>query len=143
MKRIVIALGFLLVGYFPAAAQTILQCYNSNTGFSTTQPCPGNKNTINNFATIATGNTFQTVLSANNNRASLTIENNNASDSCWLTFGTTAGGTKITAGNATKGESILLQGNGGSFQRYFPYVPADEFEATCASSSDTLYIDVQ
>ena len=142
MIRILAALLFLWAGSGVASANTVLDCYNSNSGFATTQPCPGNKNTTNNSATIATGNTYQTVLAAATNRASLTIENNNATDSCWLTFGTLANGTKITAGNASKANSILLLA-GGSFQRYFPYVPADEIEATCASNNDTLYIDTQ
>lgn len=130
-------LGLFIAGWLlwsqPVAAQTVLQCYNSSTGFSTTQPCPGNKNTANYAATITTGNTFQQVLAAATNRASITIENNNASDSCWLFIG---------AGSATKGTSILLLA-GGAYTRYFPYVPADAIQATCASNSDTLYVDTQ
>jgi hypothetical protein len=98
---------------------------------------PFDASTTNSSATIATGNTFQTILTASVKRQSLTIENNNASDSCWITFG-----TGITAGNATKAKSILLT-SGGSFTRYWPYVPSDEIEATCASNSDTLYVDNQ
>jgi hypothetical protein len=99
--------------------------------------------TTNGAVVITTGNTFQTVLAAStlNNRRSLTIQNNNASDSCWITFGTFSG-TTITAANATKGRSILLLA-GGSFTRYYPYIPSDEIEATCASNSDALYVDVQ
>jgi hypothetical protein len=32
---------------------------------------------------------------------------------------------------------------GGSYTRYYPYVPSDEIEGTCATTSDTLYIDFQ
>lgn len=92
--------------------------------------------TTNGSVVIATGNTFQTVLAAlaaQTLRRSLTIENNNASDSCWIYIG---------SGSATKGTSILLLA-GGSYTRYYPYVPSDAIQATCATSSDTLYVDTQ
>lgn len=95
-----------------------------------------NAATTNGSVVIATGNTFQTVLSAlasQTLRRSLTIQNNNASDSCWVFVG---------SGSATKGTSILLLA-GASYTRYFPYVPSDAVQATCASSSDTLYVDTQ
>jgi hypothetical protein len=66
-------------------------------------------------------------------RQALTIENNNASDSCWVYIGT---------GTPTEAKSILLLA-GGSYTRYWPYVPNDTLQATCASNNDTLYIDVQ
>jgi hypothetical protein len=102
--------------------------------------------TINGSVTIATGNTFQQILVAttftvDQARKSLTIQNNNTSDNCWITFGA-IGGVAITASNATKTQSILLV-PGGSYQRYFPYVPSDAIIGTCASNSDTLYIEVQ
>lgn len=96
--------------------------------------------TTNASVVITTGNTFQTVLaivSPTAGRRSLTIQNNNATDSCWISFG-----VGVTAGNATKGKSILLLA-GQSYTRYFPYVPSDEIEATCATTSDTLYVDSQ
>jgi hypothetical protein len=86
---------------------------------------------------IATGNTFQGVLSALTQgqiRRSLTIQNNNSTDSCWLFIGATASATKAT--------SILLLA-GGSYTRYFPYVPSDNIAATCTTTSDTLYVDTQ
>jgi hypothetical protein len=45
-------------------------------------------------------------------------------------------------GSATKGISILLL-PGGSYTRYYPYVPADAIHATCTTTNDTLYIDTQ
>lgn len=106
---------------------------------------PINRSTVNDSVTITTGNTFQQVLPSNFGttvqRQALTLENNNASDSCWIAFGTVSG-TAITAANATKAESILLLA-GGSYTRYWPFVPSDAFVATCATSSDTLYLDVQ
>lgn len=92
--------------------------------------------TTNQTVVITTGNTFQTVLTAitlNNQRRSLTIQNNNATDSCWLFIG---------AGSATKPTSILLLA-GGSYTRYYPYIPSDVIQATCATSSDTMYVDTQ
>jgi hypothetical protein len=97
-----------------------------------------NAATTNGSATIAAGNTFQTVLAAVSTsplgiRRSLTIQNNNATDNCWVFIG---------GGTAAKGTSILLL-PGGSYARYFPYVPSDAIQATCASTNDTLYIDTQ
>lgn len=89
---------------------------------------------------ITAGNTFQTILSAvtqNNQRRSLQIQNNNATDNCWIDYG-----IGVTAGNASKGNGIILL-PGGSFTRYYPYVPADEIEATCVTTSDTLRVDIQ
>jgi hypothetical protein len=73
------------------------------------------------------------VLAANNKRRSLTIANNNASDSCWIFIGSAA---------ATKGTSILLLAGQG-YTRYYPYIPSDAIQATCAANSDTLYVDTQ
>lgn len=96
------------------------------------QSRPINAPTLPGSVVITTGNTFQTVLTAKN-RQSLTIQNNNATDSCWVFIG---------AGSATKGTSILLLA-GGSYTRYFPFIPNDAIQATCASNSDTLYVDTQ
>lgn len=96
-----------------------------------------NATTTNGSVVITTGNTFQTALSAlaagGAPRRSLTIENNNATDSCWIFIG---------SGSPTKGTSILLT-SGGSYTRYYPYVPSDAIQATCATTSDTLYLDIQ
>jgi hypothetical protein len=96
-----------------------------------------NRSTLNASVVITTGGTFQTVLNSiqgtSTQRQALTIENNNTTDSCYLFIG---------AGSASAGISMLLL-PGGSYTRYWPYVPSDAFQATCASNSDTLYIDVQ
>jgi len=93
--------------------------------------------TVNGSVSITTGNTFQTVLTAVPalpvTRRSLTIQNNNATDNCWVYVG---------AAVAAKGTSILLL-PGGSYTRYFPYVPADAIQATCATTGNTLYVDTQ
>lgn len=94
----------------------------------------GSFSTLNGSSTIATGNTFQTILTANSRRRSLTIQNNNTNgDNCWLFIG---------SGNATKATSILL-GQGGSYQRYYPYIPADAIQLTCTTTSDSYYLDTQ
>jgi hypothetical protein len=95
--------------------------------------------TTNSSITIAAGNTFQQAVAALGvapaTRRSITIQNNNTStDNCWVFIGAT--------GSATKGTSILLA-PGGSYQRYWPYVPSDNIAATCANTSDTLYVDIQ
>ena len=98
--------------------------------------------TTNASATIATGNTFQVVLTANSAangtstviRHSLTMQNNNTgTDNCWVYVG---------AGSATKANSILLA-PGYSYQRYYPFIPSDVIQATCATTGDTIYVDTQ
>lgn len=99
-----------------------------------------NAATTNGSVTITTGSTFQQVLaavtSATGPRRSLTIQNNNSvntTDSCWVFVG---------SGNATKATSILLL-NGQAYTRFYPFVPSDPIQATCLSTSDTLYVDTQ
>jgi hypothetical protein len=97
---------------------------------------PQMRATVNGSVVIATGNTFQTALAAATaaaRRNSLTIQNNNATDSCWIFIGSAA---------ATKGTSMLLLAGQG-YSRYYPYIPSDVIQATCASTSDTLYVDTQ
>jgi hypothetical protein len=117
MKRLAVASLFLALSCLGALAQTVAQ-------------------TTNGAMVVTTANTFQTILAAvtqTNQRRSLTIQNNNASDSCWLFVG---------SGSATKGTSILLLA-GAAYTRYYPYVPSDAIQATCATSADTLYVDTQ
>lgn len=94
--------------------------------------------TVNGSVVITAGNTFQTILAALGAppaaRRSITIQNNQTTtDNCWIFIG---------SGAATKGASILLT-PGGSYQRYYPYVPSDAIQATCTTTSDTLYVDTQ
>ncbi len=127
------ALGFLLALPIGVLAQASLPQVGQIVGGAAQY-----SSTVNGSVVITTGNTFQQVLAAlpgtSTRRQSLTIENNNASDSCWVFIGPTA--------SATKGTSILLL-VGGSYTRYWPYVPADNIAATCATTSDTLYVDTQ
>ena len=103
------------------------------------QDAPANLPTIITPVVVATGNTFQNVLAStptnSKQRRSINIQNNNTNgDNCWVYFGLIA--------NATKAASILL-GQGGSYQRYAPFVPSDALNVTCASNSDTMYVDTQ
>jgi hypothetical protein len=120
-KLLIIAIALVLAS--PAYAVTGQPVSGAIVGLST----------VNAAVVITTGNTFQTVLAGTITRQALTIENNNASDSCWVYIG---------SGSATEAKSILLLA-GGSYTRYWPFVPSDAIQATCATSSDTLYIDYQ
>lgn len=97
------------------------------------------RSTVNGSVTITTGNTFQTVLptiiGTSTSRQSLTIQNNNTggTDSCWVFLG---------SGSATVGKSISLA-VGQAYTRFWPYVPPDAIQATCATTNDTLYVDTQ
>lgn len=79
---------------------------------------------------------FRVILSAVtglDQRRSLTIQNNNINgDRCWIS----------TEVSATSARSILLF-PGGSYERYWPMIPSDAIRATCDTSPDSLYIDVQ
>lgn len=127
-RAICAALLLCFIGIHSAAAQT---------------PVAGvakNRSTLNSSVTVATGNTFQQVLpsivgSSSAQRQSLTIQNNNTStDNCWLYLGSTA--------SATEAKAIIL-GPGQAYTRYWPFVPSDAIQLTCASSSDTVYVDNQ
>lgn len=149
MKRLFIA----------AAAIAALSCFALADG----PPTPGQAQllgSVNGSVTITTGNTYQTILSGltsvvfpgTPSRRSVTIQNNNTNtDNCFIeitglvvagnttsTSVTPPGGSAITAAKA----SILL-GPGGSFQRYFPYIPSGAIVGTCASNGDSLYVDTQ
>jgi hypothetical protein len=89
--------------------------------------------------TIVTGNKFQKILPENDTgkdrRAALIIDNNNTNgDSCWVFVGT---------GRASQEKSDKVLAPGERYVRYWPFVPSDEVQATCASSSDTLSIEYQ
>jgi hypothetical protein len=86
---------------------------------------------------IVTGSKFQQVVPPSTNgreRRSLTIQNNSANDdSCWVYIGTSKP-SKEASFELAPGKSLI---------RYWPFVPSDAIQATCASSSDTLYIEYQ
>jgi hypothetical protein len=121
LRSLALSLALVLTAVAPAFAQQSSQMLG----------------TVNASVVIATGNTFQQVLAAATKatkRNSLTIQNNNATDACWVYVGPTA--------SATKGTALQLAA-GQSYTRYYPYVPSDVIAATCATTSDTLYVDTQ
>lgn len=129
MRKLLAACCFVLFAYTPVFAQ-------SQNGMPTTGVVI-NRATVNSSVTITTGNTFQQALPSNlgtaTQRQALTIQNNNTStDNCWVFLGTTASATKAT--------SILLS-PGEAYTRYWPFVPSDAVQVTCASNSDTVYVD--
>lgn len=129
MQRIIAAALFALFA-FPASAQAPSGLPVSGVAI--------NRATVNTPVVIGAGNTFQTILSSNfgtkTQRQSLTVENNNTNtDNCWIFIG---------SGTATKATAILLL-PGGSYTRYWPFVPSDAIQATCATTSDTMYLDNQ
>lgn len=120
--------------------------------------------------TITTGLTYQLILPAQTivepplpgARHSLTIQNNNvsagalSSDLCYLIVANSALAAQITPGTTTTSSNVTVSGKtitaaqasvvlsgGGSFQRYFPYIPSDAIYGTCATTADTLYVDTQ
>ena len=100
----------------------------------------GNRSTVNSSLTIANSTVFQLILpsntASNTVRQALTIENNNTSGNCRVFFGVNTGAA-ISAATST---AILLL-PGGSYQRYWPFVPSDPIWATC--DSGTIYVEVQ
>lgn len=116
------------------------------------------RGTTNGSVKIATGLTYQqvlpTLIGTSTVRQSLTIENNQAtgSDLCYLIVGT----NQIVAGTTTTSSNITIGGNtvtaaqasitltpGGSYTRYWPFVPSDAIYATCATTGDSIYADTQ
>ncbi len=91
---------------------------------------------IKTSVTIVTGNKFQIILPENDtgkDRRALVIDNNNTNgDSCWIFVGT---------GRASQEKSDKVLAPGGQYVRYWPFVPSDEVQATCASSADTLSVE--
>lgn len=88
--------------------------------------------------TIVSANKFQQVLAPNTadapERRAFTIENNNTNgDSCWVYTGSDAASKAVSQEVAA----------GNSYARYWPFVPPDGVQATCASSSDTLEVQYQ
>jgi hypothetical protein len=91
----------------------------------------------NNLVTIATGNTFQQVIGSNGSateRQALIIKNDNSNgDPCWVFFG----------GDKASKEKGVMVASGDSYVRYWPFVSSEAIQATCASTSDALYVEIQ
>ena len=104
-------------------------------GSRTFAQTPAPQEPTGNLVTIETGNKFQQVVPATGTkRRGLTIKNNNTNnDSCWVFIG---------SGRASKENSIVLDPS-SSYVRYWPFASLDAIQATCASSSDSLYVEYQ
>jgi hypothetical protein len=87
---------------------------------------------------IVAGNKFQQILpedSTGKARRVLVIDNNNTNgDNCWVFVG---------GSRASKEKSDKVLAPGDEYVKYWPFVPSDEIQATCASSSDTLSVEYQ
>jgi hypothetical protein len=98
---------------------------------------PTNPPPDNNLVTIATGNTFQQVIGSNGaatERRVLIIKNDNSNgDSCWVFFG----------GDKASKEKSVIVASGDSYVRYWPFVSSDAMQATCAATSDALYVEIK
>jgi hypothetical protein len=98
------------------------------------QPATSTKNLV----TIVTGNKFQQILPENDtgkDRRALVIVNKNTNgDSCWIFIGN---------GRASKEKSKKVLAPNEEYLQYWPFVPSDEIQATCASSSDRLSVEYQ
>lgn len=88
-----------------------------------------------NLVAIAAGNKFQQIVPSNNSgtdRHALTIQNNaNNGDNCWVYVG----------GDKPSKDGSVVLAPGKSYDRYWPFVPSDAIQATCASASDNLYVE--
>lgn len=99
---------------------------------------PINRGTKNVSLTIATGGTFQVAIASTaasgNGPRSLTVQNNNTgtTENCWVYVGTTP----------TIARSIRLL-PGGSYTRYWPFIPSDDIRVTCDTNGSTVYVDYQ
>jgi hypothetical protein len=98
---------------------------------------PANTPTTNRAVAITTGGTFQIVVPASTSKLSVTIQNNNS-----ISTGTEYCYVYVGSGTATTSNSIILA-PGGSYQRYFPFLPSDDIQATCTTTNDTIYVDTQ
>lgn len=112
-----------------------------------------NRGTLNYPQKITTGGTFQQIRPANS-RWSIEVQNNQTgTDNCWIipngagqiVSGTTTLSTSVTINGATvtAQQAAILLTPGGSWTRYYPYVPNDAIYGTCATSGDSLYVDEQ
>jgi hypothetical protein len=99
---------------------------------------------------ITTGLTYQVLLPQAGGRLSITIQNNNATDNCQIIIGgpwqagdTTASSRTVNGVSLTAAQASVLLLPGGSYSRYFPYIPSDAILATCVTTGDSIYADVQ
>ena len=108
---------------------------------------------------IVTGGTYQTIFSINARTQSATIVNNNntvtntnsgGSDLCWIDVtGCVQTGDTLTTSRTCNGITLEAAQRsiplvpGGSYGRYYPYIPLGPTVGTCQTSGDTVYADSQ
>ena len=137
MRKILLGLLALAIpiGY-AYAQQNVNPTGTSVGGFA------GNRSTVNGSTTLTTSGVFVQILSSNTAsnivRQALTIENNNPALSCYLFIGQN---TNASVSATTSTGMLLLPG--GSYTRYWPYVPSDSIWATCLGTNGTVYVEVQ
>jgi hypothetical protein len=142
--KIKLILLCLLLGISPAWSQAFVR------GQAQTLP------STNSSVIITTGLTYQLLLAASTTRHSLTIENNQTSgtDLCYILYGsnvtvvagtTTTSSTSIVTGasSLTAAQVSITIGPQQAFTRYWPNIPQEAIYVTCATTSDSLYADVQ
>jgi hypothetical protein len=114
------------------AASLAIACLLSSSRTFAQQPPIQTKNSV----TIITGNKFQQILPENNtgkDRRALVIGNENTNgDNCWVFVG---------AGRASKEQSDRVLAPGDEYLEYWPFVPTDAIQVTCASSLDSLSVE--
>lgn len=122
-----------LVGPVSAASLVIVSILSWSPSLAQTSARPPPTHTL---VTIVTGSIFQQVLaSSTTDRWMLRITNNNTNgDTCWVFVG---------GGRASKEKSDEVLTPGKEYERYWPFVPSDIIQVTCASSSDTLDLEYQ
>jgi hypothetical protein len=105
---------------------------------------------LNKSVSITTGNTYQQIEGTNTARRVLEVENNNASDNCYLEVtgavavgNTTSTNVTVNGATITSAKASILLLPGGSYNRYYPYVPSGPIVVTCASGGDSVYADVE
>jgi hypothetical protein len=131
MRKVLLAAALLCIAASPALSQSAIPSRNGS-------------------AVITTGNTYQLLASRNGGRRSLTIENNNSTGNCLIEISgliqvgdTTATTYTISGITVTAAQASILLLPGGAYTRYYPYLPTDPIVGTCASTSASIYLDVQ
>jgi hypothetical protein len=118
------------------------------TAFAVADP-PIQATTIPTPTKITAGLTYQ-VIAPSAGRRSLTIQNNNATDSCniivggpWAAGDTTTTSRTINGVSVTGAQAAIVLVAGAAYTRYYPIVPTDAILGTCATTGDSIYVDIQ
>lgn len=100
---------------------------------------------------ITLGLTFQLLRPAEMRRT-ITIQNNNTTgtDNCFLLIGgpwvagdTTAGSRTINGVSVTGQQGAIILAPGAIYTRREGYIPSDQLLATCVTTGNSVYVDIQ